>query len=119
LSSDLKRNTELILALRDDSFLLKTQLQLNKDFSKVGLEFPTSFLTKIYPKDEIIRLIENEVATISEQGERQLLQLMYAVDLSEKLFLELTQQDDFLRNISEQILYREAYKVWLRLNYSK
>ena len=53
-----------------------------------------------------------------ERGERQLLQLLYAVDVAESTFLKLTLQPDFLHQISEQILYREAYKIWLREKYS-
>jgi|TARA_R110000737_G_scaffold17130_1_gene34604 hypothetical protein len=102
----------------DPLFVLKTQQQIAKDFLKVNLQFPEKFNSEVFSKEEILLLIENEIATISERGERHLLQLLYAIDLSEKTFLKLTLQPDFLSKISEQILMREAYKVWLRTKYS-
>ena len=109
---------ELKSSLSQLDFLLKTQRQLVKDFSKVNLVFPANFERENYSKEEILELISNEVATLMERGERQLLNLLYAVDVAESVFLKLTQQPDFLQQISEQILYREAYKIWLRERYS-
>ena len=110
--------SELKIALQNSDFLLKTQQQIAKDFAKVSLSFPETFVLQEFSKEEIERLISNEVVTLMESGERKLLQLLYAIDLSEKVFLELTLKPDFLARISEQILFREAYKVWLRTNYS-
>jgi hypothetical protein len=117
--ADLQNSFQLQKSLLEEGFILKTQQQIAKDFAKVNLNFPESFILEPFSKEEIIELIANEVATFMERGERHLLQLLYSVDLSEKGFLELTVHPEFLANISEQILYREAYKVWLRANYSK
>ncbi len=93
---DLKNYTELNTALLGADFLEKTKLE----------------------KSEILMFIENEVLALMEMGENKLLNLLYSIDIPEKKFLELTTQTDFLAKISEQILYREAYKVWLRKQYS-
>ncbi len=118
MKTDLKRKSDLTRAMRDDSFVLKTKQQLIKDFAKVNIKFPNNFEFDITDRLEIERLVANEVVTLMERSERHLLQLLYVVDLSEKVFLKLTTQSDFLAKIAEHILYREAYKVWLRANYS-
>jgi hypothetical protein len=109
---------ELDSSLVRIDFLVKTQQQIAKDFAKADLVFPENFVVESFSKEEILELISNEVATLMERGERQLLQLLYAVDVAESTFLKLTLQPDFLHQISEQILYREAYKIWLREKYS-
>ncbi|MFA7273755.1 MAG: hypothetical protein WC044_07790 [Crocinitomicaceae bacterium] len=109
---------ELDSSLESVDFQIKTQQQIAKDFAKADLVFPENFVVESFSKEEILDLISNEVATLMERGERHLLQLLYAVDLAESTFLKLTLQPDFLQQISEQILYREAYKIWLREKYS-
>jgi hypothetical protein len=52
-----------------------------------------------------------------KEGETRLLQLLYTIDLSEKEFLSLTTEPDFLKLLSEKILFREAYKVFLRAKF--
>jgi hypothetical protein len=53
-----------------------------------------------------------------QEGETRLLQLLYTIDLPEKEFLSLTTQADFLALLSQRILFREAYKVYLRKKFS-
>ena len=117
--SDLRINFKLQESLLSRNFVLKTQQQIAKDFAKVNLRFPETFSSEAYTKQEIEELIANEVATLMQKGERQLLQLLYGIDLSEKVFLELTTQSDFLAKITEQILFREACNVWLSANFSR
>jgi hypothetical protein len=52
------------------------------------------------------------------EGETRLLQLLYTIDLTEKEFLSITMDRDFLKLLSEKILFREAYKVFLRDKFS-
>ena len=118
MTNDLKQKEDIVRAMLDPNFLLKTKHQIIKDFAKVDLTFQSEFEFEIDDKEEIERLIANEVASIMERGERHLLQLLYAIDFSEQKFLRLTTQVDFLPKLSEQILLREAYKVWLRIHYS-
>ncbi|MGJ8660989.1 MAG: hypothetical protein ACSHXL_03045 [Bacteroidota bacterium] len=118
MESKLQNHKELIIALHDASFLTKTKEQIVKDFAKVDLGFLSNFVLDEFNKEEIELLIANEVATLMEKGERHLLQLLYIIDISEKSFLSSTMKPDFLQIISEQILLREAYKVWLRGKFS-
>jgi hypothetical protein len=53
-----------------------------------------------------------------QEGETRLLQLLYTIDFPEKEFLSLTTQADFLAQLSQRILFREAYKVYLRKKFS-
>ena len=53
-----------------------------------------------------------------KQGETRLLQLLYTIDLAEKEFLHITTNPNFVQLLSEKILFREAYKVFLRTKFS-
>lgn len=119
MMGNLQENSIVQKSLLDESFRLKTQLQIVKDFSLVNLEFPNEFLTEPFLLNDTECLVANNVAVLMEKGESQLLQLLYIVDLPEIIFLELTRNTDFLSKIAEKIVYREAYKIWLRTNYSE
>ena len=51
------------------------------------------------------------------QGERQTLQLLYRIDIPQQDFLALTADPAFIEKMSELIVKREAYKVYLRSRY--
>jgi hypothetical protein len=55
---------------------------------------------------------------VMKEGETRLLQLLYTIDISEKQFLEITTEHNFIQLLAEKILFREAYKVFLRAKYS-
>lgn len=109
---------ELNEVLLSDEFRLKMQQQIVKDFAQVELCFLEKFEKEVLSKEEILENMANALATLMERGERHLLQLLYTVDLPENLFLSLTTKPDFLEKLSEQILQREAYKVYLRKIFS-
>jgi hypothetical protein len=119
MKTDLTKNKSILESVEYSAFRLKTQQQVARDFAKVQCFFPENFKEESLPKDEIERLISIEVETEMKKVEQNLLQLLYIIDLPEKKFIHLTTQADFLARLSEQILFREAYKVWLRENYSK
>lgn len=62
--------------------------------------------------------IAQQLVELMKEGETRLLQLLYTIDLPENEFLHLTKEPDFLRLISQRILLREAYKVFLRRKFS-
>jgi len=103
---------------QNQQFVLKTQQQIAKDFAKFNLYFSDSFEIEPISKDEIERLIGQLLVDLMKQGETRLLQLLYTIDLSEKEFLHITTDPNFIQLLSEKILYREAYKVYLRTKFS-
>ena len=115
---DLISPSELQLQFSNDAFVLKTQQQIAKDFDKFYLGFGELFHDTAFPKKEIESMIAERIAELMKEGETRLLQLLYTIDLPEKEFLSLTTEPDFLQLLSEKILYREAYKVFLRNKFS-
>ena len=105
-------------SLNDADFVIKTQEQIAKDFGKFNLFFPEEFRTTALTKEAIESLLAERIADLMQEGETRLLQLLYTIDLPEKEFLSLTTQADFLAQLSERILFREAYKIYLRKKYS-
>jgi hypothetical protein len=105
-------------SLNDSDFVLKTQEQIAKDFAKFNLFFPEEFMTTALSKEAIESFVSERIADLMQEGETRLLQLLYTIDLPEKEFLSLTTQADFLAQLSERILFREAYKVYLRKKFS-
>lgn len=115
---DLISPSELQLQFSNDAFVLKTQQQIAKDFDKFNLGFGELFHDTAFPKKEIESMIAERIAQLMKEGETRLLQLLYTIDLPEKEFLSITTEPDFLQLLSEKILYREAYKVFLRNRFS-
>lgn len=115
---ELKNYSDLQSHFDNAAFVLKTQQQIAKDFAKFNLFFPEKFEETPFTKVEIEQQIANLLAEIMREGETRLLQLLYTIDLSEKEFLHLTTQPDFLTELSRKILFREAYKVFLRSKFS-
>lgn len=103
---------------QNQQFVLKTQQQIAKDFAKFNLYFSDSFEFEPTSKDEIERLMGQLLVDLMKQGETRLLQLLYTIDLSEKEFLHITTDPNFIQLLSEKILFREAYKVFLRTKFS-
>lgn len=116
--SDLRTNDQLNAYFDNQQFVLKTQQQIAKDFAKFNLLFSDSFEIEPISKDEIERLIGQLLVDLMKQGETRLLQLLYTIDLSEKEFLHITTDPNFIQLLSEKILFREAYKVFLRTKFS-
>ncbi len=116
--NDLITSAELQSYFNNEEFVLKTQQQIVKDFAKFNLSFPENFETEAYSKEEIESLIAVKITDLMKEGETRLLQLLYTIDLSEKQFLALTTDPDFIQKLSEKILFREAYKVFLRKKFS-
>ena len=116
--SDLRTYDQLNAYFDNQQFVLITQQQIAKDFAKFNLLFSDSFEIEPISKDEIERLIGQLLVDLMKQGETRLLQLLYTIDLSEKEFLHITTDPNFIQLLSEKILFREAYKVFLRTKFS-
>ena len=115
---DLKSYAELQNYFNNDAFVLKTQQQISKDFATVNLFFTDSFETNPFSQEEIEAQIANQLVDIMKQGETRLLQFLYTIDLAEKDFLHITTQRNFVQELAHKVLYREAYKVYLRMKFS-
>jgi hypothetical protein len=116
--NDLITYSELQPYFNNEDFVIKTQQQIAKDFAKFNLYFPENFENVALSKEQIESLIAENIADLMKEGETRLLQLLYTIDLSEKQFLALTTQADFLIELSKKVLFREAYKVFLRSKFS-
>ena len=103
---------------RDHDFTLKTQQQIVKDFGVFGVKFPVEFEKDPFPITELRHLVSEKALEIMESGERQFLQLLYRIDIPENEFLGLTKNKEFMSKITDRIIYREAYKVYLRSKFS-
>ncbi len=108
---------QLLEEFTKDDFVLKTQKQIAKDFYSIGVEFPKDFEKSTWHFDEIIRAIKAELSNLQSKTFTSLQQLIYQIDLPEKLFLEAMTSDDPESDLAHSILQREAYKVYLRTKF--
>lgn len=104
--------------LRSVDFELKTRAQLVKDFATQGLYFHPGFESSTGDFEAIIAEIASLIVELMKRGERYLLQLLYTIDLPERYFLEIVQESNMPQILATYILRREAYKVYLRKQFS-
>lgn len=109
---------QLLQEFESGQFILKTQQQIAKDFGQFSIDFSAEFLDMPHTMSEILLRIEEKVAELMKEGEQRFLQYLYLVDIPEISFLALTTDPEFLPKMSELILKREAYKIYLRNRYS-
>lgn len=114
----LLQKEELEQQLQKTTFILQTQRQLINDFAKFNLFFPEYFANTPQSKEIVENSIERLLTELLLEGERRLLQLLYTIDIPEREFLSLLSSNTFLSSLSEKILLREAYKVFLRSKFS-
>ena len=101
--------------LQNNSFVEITIAQIKKDFARISLDFNFQKDKKIELKKQLIAEVKK---TISNLTSIELQQFIYLIDIKEADFLSATHYENFLEILSEKILYREAYKVFLRRYYS-
>lgn len=109
---------ELLIQLQTADFVMKTQQQIAKDFALSGIYFSEDFLSTEQSYTTILSEIQLNLAEILKKTERELLQLMYQIDLPQSLFIDALGREDIIEQLSELILRREAYKVFLRGKFS-
>lgn len=97
-------------------FIENTISQLIKDFNRCGLEVEFELNTLITIKEDLTNQIASRLIRLSAT---ELQQLIYTVDLQEnKFFNAVTMNDDF-KTLANEILKREALKVFIRSNYNE
>lgn len=116
--SNLIAKDKLLESFKNEGFVLKTQQQIAKDFGTTQYDFKNNFLSQSLVYDDIIDEVKNAISEIMKQGETVFLQLLYTIDVKESEFLTQTTKDNFLENMAQIIIRREAYKVFLREKYS-
>lgn len=104
-NSSLISSEKLQVEFSQLDFVLKTQQQIAKDFASCGVRFPLDFLEKTFSTNEILEQVQMALKNVSSME-----QLLYRIDVPEELFEHSV---DF-ELLSEIVLRREAYKVWLR-----
>ena len=108
---------QLLAQFESTEFVLKTQAQVVKDFNQFSIDFPESFVSTTWQLEDILLIIEEKLTELLQFGEQTLLNYLYQVDVPEKKFVQLLNDKLFLSKLSEIILKREAYKVYLRSKY--
>lgn len=108
---------ELLTQLEIPDFVLKTQLQIHKDFSVQGLTIDDILTQKELNYSDILTIVENALDQVLRMGERHLLQLNYQVDIPQNQFLSAITGKDPVTTLAELIIRREAFKVYLRTKF--
>jgi hypothetical protein len=109
--------TELKNQFQSAEFVLKTQRQIAKDFYASGIQFTAEFEVSSLDYTSICEHVGDKVNELMKLGETQFMQLLYQIDIPQQDFLALTEDPDFIPKMSELIIKREAYKVYLRSKY--
>ncbi len=115
-----KQERNLSPSWGNELFIQQTIQQINKDFAPYDYElsFPET-LTNPDLKTVLILNIKEILKDIDQKNPSSIPQLLYSIDIPEKIFREiLTESDSFFLRLAEVILVREAFKVWLRMNFS-
>ncbi len=107
---------ELNLELQFVDFVIDTQRQIAKDFQLSGIAFPIDFSSEERNYIGIIDQVSAALLDVIRLGERHLQQLLYQIDIPQNDFLNMIGNPDFIDRMSDLIVRREAYKVWLRRN---
>lgn len=106
---------DLVIQFDSSEFILKTQRQIAKDFYSSGVSFSEEFELTAISKDEILSTIVKGLdEVINSNG---ISQLCYQIDLPEEIYASLFNEPDFTDQLSQLILRREAYKVYMRTLY--
>ena len=97
-------------------FIENTMSQLIKDFNRCGLEIEFELNTLIPIKEDLTNQIASRLIRLSGT---ELQQFIYTVDLQENKFLNAVTMNDDFKTLANEILKREALKVFIRSNYSE
>lgn len=96
-------------------FIENTISQLIKDFNRCGWDIEFELNTLIPIKEDLTNQIASSLIRLSGT---ELQQFIYTVDLQENKFLNAVRMNDDFKTLANEILKREALKVFIRSNYS-
>jgi len=109
-------NSEIQNEWNKIDFIQKTVAQIDKDFAG----FTNSHIGENIDlggniSEEIIQHIKENLSKIERENPASIPQLIYLIDLPEKVFQSVYQNSSSINNdLAHCILMREAYKVWMR-----
>jgi hypothetical protein len=106
--------SEIVQRLEHVDFALKTQRQIEKDFSSMGLEFNQEFTSEALDLIQITALVGAKIKDMAAVNEGQLKQLFYLIDIPENYPFSSSDEDSYYNELAIIIVRREAYKVFLR-----
>lgn len=108
--------SELIAFSEEQQLYDKLVMQLNKDFRFANIDFEVA--SNISP-DELKQVLHEVVYNLIQTKFSEYLNLLYIIDVSEKLIKSLNGEDTLLlsEQVSFLILKREWQKVWYRAKY--
>lgn len=106
--------SEVLEQFQIPEFVLKTQLQIIKDFATVGSEFSNELEKHELDYNSLVIAVAEKIIEVMKLGEPTLLQLLYQIDLPQQDFLTITTDTHFTEKLADMIIRREAYKVYLR-----
>ncbi|TNE56164.1 MAG: hypothetical protein EP338_00940 [Bacteroidetes bacterium] len=92
------------------------QEQLIKDFQRGSVELQLEEEQMSW--EEIQDRVSEALLATMEAGEQKLLNLLYIIDLSESQFLSSLGNANLIGKLCDLVLFREAQKVYYRINYS-
>ena len=103
-------------AFSSADFVLKTQQQLSRDFSRHGFAFGTDFDMKALEMKMLFEAVYDTLAEIVEKHPSKWLPLMYSLDISEHNYTRFFAgvEVDWLPDFTRIVIRREAQKVFFR-----
>ena len=107
---------QLGLALQSQDFVRKTIEQIEKDFRMCGIDF--QFISKD-ENEMVVELVLTVQLAIERLSATELQQFIYIIDLKENDFLNAVILEDNGLQLAQRIVYREAYKVYLKAKFSE
>ena len=104
--------------IKANQYLSETVVQLEKDFLMIGINFDIQKPVADYKT--LFSFTYNLVNSLNEKEPKQILNLLYRIDLSEEMVQKQMQETalSFTEMLSELIVKRELYKVVLREKFS-
>ncbi|CAM1358396.1 hypothetical protein [Tenacibaculum xiamenense] len=115
--SEFNNSLDLLNTVSEQDLYQELILQLNKDFSLVGLDYTFSKdQTPIQLKENLIVIVENLINT----DFNTYLNLLYRIDISEKkiAYSNTNNMTEYFEKVSFEILKRIWKKVWFRKQFS-
>ena len=112
---DLKKINDTITA---NELLIETTFQLEKDFLNIGFNFDIQKPVQDYK--QLFSFASTLVSTLNEQAPKQILNLLYRIDLSEEKVQSEMQIStlSFSELLAELIVKRELQKVIMKNYYA-
>ena len=104
--------------IKANQYFAETLDQLEKDFLMIGVEYNIDKAVSNY--QTLFAFTSNLINSINEQNPMLLLNLLYRIDLSEKMVQKKMKNTTliFSEMLSELIVKRELYKVILKKDVS-